>query len=133
MTSDVCRPGTTLNFFLDGRINRAEILFPGVACFLIGAVPMWNLDPYHPKMLHSPHHQSQLQHAPIVAPQALVAQLTVHPHCHNQYICNHLCLDSAAAILGSFTHASNKDDHDKKLGINRGGNFIEKCVTLSRL
>uniref|UniRef100_A0A0E0MMR2 Ureide permease 2-like n=1 Tax=Oryza punctata TaxID=4537 RepID=A0A0E0MMR2_ORYPU len=27
--------GTTINYFLDGRINRAEILFPGVACFLI--------------------------------------------------------------------------------------------------
>ena len=27
--------GTTMNYFLDGRINRAEILFPGVACFLI--------------------------------------------------------------------------------------------------
>ncbi|GKB76336.1 ureide permease 1-like protein [Tanacetum coccineum] len=27
--------GTTLNYFLDERINRAEILFPGVACFLI--------------------------------------------------------------------------------------------------
>ncbi|BDA42670.1 Ureide permease 2 [Coccomyxa sp. Obi] len=30
--------GTILNYFLDGRINRAEILFPGVACFLIAAV-----------------------------------------------------------------------------------------------
>ena len=27
--------GTTMNYFLDGRINRAEILFPGVACFLV--------------------------------------------------------------------------------------------------
>uniref|UniRef100_A0A0D9YQQ9 Uncharacterized protein n=1 Tax=Oryza glumipatula TaxID=40148 RepID=A0A0D9YQQ9_9ORYZ len=27
--------GTTMNYFLDGQINRAEILFPGVACFLI--------------------------------------------------------------------------------------------------
>ncbi|KAL6623269.1 hypothetical protein ACP70R_033148 [Stipagrostis hirtigluma subsp. patula] len=27
--------GTTLNYFLDGRINRAEVLFPGVACFLV--------------------------------------------------------------------------------------------------
>ncbi|PUZ67224.1 hypothetical protein GQ55_3G417600 [Panicum hallii var. hallii] len=27
--------GTTINYFLDGRINRAEVLFPGVACFLI--------------------------------------------------------------------------------------------------
>ncbi|CAD6267767.1 unnamed protein product [Miscanthus lutarioriparius] len=27
--------GTTTNYFLDGRINRAEILFPGVACFLV--------------------------------------------------------------------------------------------------
>nr|CAB3491559.1 unnamed protein product [Digitaria exilis] len=26
---------TTMNYFLDGRINRAEILFPGAACFLI--------------------------------------------------------------------------------------------------
>uniref|UniRef100_A0A0D9XZL6 Uncharacterized protein n=1 Tax=Leersia perrieri TaxID=77586 RepID=A0A0D9XZL6_9ORYZ len=29
--------GTTLNYFLDGRINKAEILFPGVGCFLIAA------------------------------------------------------------------------------------------------
>ncbi|KAL1317558.1 hypothetical protein AAHE18_15G142200 [Arachis hypogaea] len=27
--------GTTLNYFLDNKINRAEILFPGVGCFLI--------------------------------------------------------------------------------------------------
>eukprot|EP00249_Psilotum_nudum_P018487 c26832_g1_i2 orf=288-1526(-) len=27
--------GTTMNYFLDYRINRAEILFPGVGCFLI--------------------------------------------------------------------------------------------------
>lgn len=27
-----------MNYFLDGRINRAEILFPGVACFLIAAI-----------------------------------------------------------------------------------------------
>ncbi|XP_039116969.1 ureide permease 1-like [Dioscorea cayenensis subsp. rotundata] len=27
--------GTTMNYFLDNRINRAEILFPGVACFLV--------------------------------------------------------------------------------------------------
>ncbi|XP_020960480.1 uncharacterized protein LOC107604929 isoform X2 [Arachis ipaensis] len=27
--------GTSLNYFLDGKINRAEILFPGVGCFLI--------------------------------------------------------------------------------------------------
>ncbi|KAI3882826.1 hypothetical protein MKX03_016622 [Papaver bracteatum] len=27
--------GTTVNYFLDGQINRAEILFPGVACFLV--------------------------------------------------------------------------------------------------
>ncbi|XP_073055016.1 ureide permease 1-like isoform X1 [Primulina eburnea] len=27
--------GTTMNYFLDDRINKAEILFPGVACFLI--------------------------------------------------------------------------------------------------
>lgn len=24
-----------MNYFLDGKINKAEILFPGVACFLI--------------------------------------------------------------------------------------------------
>ncbi|PVH62961.1 hypothetical protein PAHAL_3G439900 [Panicum hallii] len=30
--------GTTLNYFLDNRINRAEILFPGVACFLIAVI-----------------------------------------------------------------------------------------------
>ncbi|KAK1416013.1 hypothetical protein QVD17_31801 [Tagetes erecta] len=29
--------GTTVNYFLDDKINRAEILFPGVACFLIAA------------------------------------------------------------------------------------------------
>ncbi|KAJ7953911.1 Ureide permease [Quillaja saponaria] len=29
--------GTTLNYFLDDKINKAEILFPGVACFLIAA------------------------------------------------------------------------------------------------
>uniref|UniRef100_A0A7N0UDQ8 Ureide permease n=2 Tax=Kalanchoe fedtschenkoi TaxID=63787 RepID=A0A7N0UDQ8_KALFE len=27
--------GTTVNYFLDGKINKAEILFPGVACFLV--------------------------------------------------------------------------------------------------
>ncbi|CAH8383458.1 unnamed protein product [Eruca vesicaria subsp. sativa] len=27
--------GTTLNYFLDDKINRAEVLFPGVGCFLI--------------------------------------------------------------------------------------------------
>ncbi|KAI3467249.1 hypothetical protein Pfo_023912 [Paulownia fortunei] len=27
--------GTTVNYFLDGKINKAEILFPGVGCFLI--------------------------------------------------------------------------------------------------
>ncbi|KFK26229.1 hypothetical protein AALP_AA8G219800 [Arabis alpina] len=27
--------GTTLNYFLDDRLNRAEVLFPGVTCFLI--------------------------------------------------------------------------------------------------
>ncbi|KAJ4838379.1 Uroporphyrinogen-III synthase [Turnera subulata] len=27
--------GTTLNYFLDDKINNAKILFPGVACFLI--------------------------------------------------------------------------------------------------
>ncbi|CAM6031029.1 unnamed protein product [Sphagnum balticum] len=27
--------GTTMNYFLDDRINHAQILFPGVACFLI--------------------------------------------------------------------------------------------------
>lgn len=31
-------PGTTLNYFLDGRINKAEVLFPGVGCFLFAAV-----------------------------------------------------------------------------------------------
>ncbi|KAJ4838378.1 Phospholipid metabolism protein [Turnera subulata] len=29
--------GTTLNYFLDDRINNAMILFPGVACFLVAA------------------------------------------------------------------------------------------------
>ncbi|CAN6342997.1 unnamed protein product [Urochloa humidicola] len=27
--------GTTINYFLDGHINRDDVLFPGVACFLI--------------------------------------------------------------------------------------------------
>lgn len=27
--------GTTLNYFLDNKINKAQILFPGVGCFLI--------------------------------------------------------------------------------------------------
>ncbi|XP_077211366.1 ureide permease 1-like isoform X4 [Tasmannia lanceolata] len=27
--------GTTMNYFLDDRINKAEILFPGVGCFLL--------------------------------------------------------------------------------------------------
>ena len=30
--------GTTLNYFLDNRINRAEILFPGGACFLVAVI-----------------------------------------------------------------------------------------------
>ncbi|KAF2294973.1 hypothetical protein GH714_029833 [Hevea brasiliensis] len=30
--------GTTMNYFLDDKINRAEILFPGVGCFLIVVV-----------------------------------------------------------------------------------------------
>ncbi|XP_074274799.1 ureide permease 2-like isoform X2 [Silene latifolia] len=29
--------GATLNYFLDGRINKAEILFSGVGCFLIAS------------------------------------------------------------------------------------------------
>ena len=58
--------GTTLNFFLDDRINRAEVLFPGVGAFLI------------------------------------------------------------AAIIGSWLHASNVADIDRKLGIQRGGGIIDK-------
>ncbi|CAN6477206.1 unnamed protein product [Victoria cruziana] len=27
--------GTTMNYFLDDRINKAEILFPGVSCFMV--------------------------------------------------------------------------------------------------
>lgn len=27
--------GTTMNYFLDDKMNRVEILFPGVGCFLI--------------------------------------------------------------------------------------------------
>ena len=30
--------GTTLNWQLDGRLNRAEWLFPGVGCFLVAVV-----------------------------------------------------------------------------------------------
>ncbi|KAG5062838.1 hypothetical protein JHK85_004021 [Glycine max] len=33
--SVVIETGTTLNYFLDDKINKAEILFPGVGCFLI--------------------------------------------------------------------------------------------------
>ena len=58
--------GTTLNFFLDDRINRAEVLFPGVGAFLI------------------------------------------------------------AAIIGSWLHASNVADIDRKLGIQRSGSIIDK-------
>ena len=35
---EISLPGTTLNYFLDGRINKAEVLFPGVGCFLIAAI-----------------------------------------------------------------------------------------------
>lgn len=31
-------PGTTANYFLDDGLNRASILFPGVACFLVAVV-----------------------------------------------------------------------------------------------
>lgn len=30
--------GTTLNYFLDDKINKADILFPGVACFLVAVI-----------------------------------------------------------------------------------------------
>ncbi|KAL2898240.1 Ureide permease 2 [Bienertia sinuspersici] len=30
--------GTTLNYFLDDKINKASILFPGVACFLVAVL-----------------------------------------------------------------------------------------------
>lgn len=30
--------GTTLNYFLDNRINRADILFTGVGCFLVPVI-----------------------------------------------------------------------------------------------
>ncbi|KAK9676026.1 hypothetical protein RND81_11G048900 [Saponaria officinalis] len=30
--------GTTLNYFLDDRINKASVLFPGVGCFLIAVI-----------------------------------------------------------------------------------------------
>nr|KAJ0204952.1 hypothetical protein LSAT_V11C500276330 [Lactuca sativa] len=33
--TEVIIASTTLNYFLDDKINRAEILFQGVACFLI--------------------------------------------------------------------------------------------------
>lgn len=63
--------GTTMNYFLDDRINNAAVLFPGVGCFLI------------------------------------------------------------AACLGSWLHASNVADIDRKLGIKRGGDMIDRCVELS--
>ena len=45
--------GTTLNFFLDGRINKAEILFPGVACFLFGTALIVEAQP---PTVHRDHH-----------------------------------------------------------------------------
>lgn len=30
-----CVVGTTVNYFLDNRLNRADILFSGVSCFLV--------------------------------------------------------------------------------------------------
>jgi hypothetical protein len=36
--SRVVFSGTTLNYFLDNRINRADILFTGVACFLVAVI-----------------------------------------------------------------------------------------------
>ena len=60
--------GTTMNYFLDDRINNAAVLFPGVGCFLI------------------------------------------------------------AACLGSWLHASNVADIDKKLGIQRGGDVIDRYM-----
>ena len=57
-----------MNFFLDDRINRAEVLFPGVGAFLI------------------------------------------------------------AAIIGSWLHASNVADIDRKLGIERSGGIIDRSV-----
>lgn len=27
--------GTSINYFLDDKINKAEILFPGVGCFIV--------------------------------------------------------------------------------------------------
>jgi hypothetical protein len=38
MCSSLCFSGTTLNYFLDNRINKAEILFAGVACFLVAVI-----------------------------------------------------------------------------------------------
>lgn len=38
LKAESCVAGTTINYFLDGRINKAEVLFPGVGCFLIAAV-----------------------------------------------------------------------------------------------
>jgi hypothetical protein len=31
----MCMTGTTLNYFLDDKINKAEILFPWVGCFFV--------------------------------------------------------------------------------------------------
>lgn len=55
-----------MNYFLDDRINKAAVLFPGVGAFLI------------------------------------------------------------AAIIGSFLHASNVADIDRKLGIKRTGGIIDR-------
>lgn len=30
--------GTTVNYYLDDKINNAEILFPGVGCFLFAVL-----------------------------------------------------------------------------------------------
>ena len=64
--------GTTMNYFLDDRINNAAVLFPGVGCFLL------------------------------------------------------------AACLGSWLHASNVADIDRKLGVKRGGDVIDRYSNLSK-
>lgn len=64
--------GTTMNYFLDDRINRAQILFPGVGCFLIavflGAAlhTSYSRDNLSKLQAHSRYYNKDLQHSSII-------------------------------------------------------------------
>ncbi|KAJ0973985.1 hypothetical protein J5N97_015950 [Dioscorea zingiberensis] len=59
--------GTTINYFLDDRINKAEVLFPGVGCFLIavfiGSVVHSSNAADNRKKLSSTNYKSKASHA----------------------------------------------------------------------